>query len=155
MRGGTRETSHGNILRDGISVKELDVFLDELQSAFYSQDVDELLRRISLPLIVYSVAGVSVLRDRAEFTKLVTDYRAALEAMKVVRGVKSIESSDPVANNRQRVVVRNIDYNQAGQPVTSSLIRYFLVLKPEGYSIEMLEYIEAPVPLEVVEQLVH
>lgn len=141
-------------MRDVVSV-ELETFLEELQVAFYAQDIDGLLQGVSLPLIVYSVAGVAVLRDRDEFTRMVTDYRAALDTMKVVRGVKSIESVEPIVNNRQRVIARNIDYNQHGQPVTSSLIRYFLLQTPGGYSIEMLEYIEAPVPVEVVEQLVH
>lgn len=134
---------------------ELSAFLDDLQSAFYSGDVDRLLGFVSLPLVVYSLAGVSVMRDKAEFGRMVRDYRAALMAMDVVRGVKTIEALEPSSNNRQRITVRNIDYNGAGQAVTGSLIRYFLVITSRGYVVEMLEYIEAPLPIETVERLVH
>ena len=140
---------------DAVTQDEINIFLDDLQSAFYSGDVEKLLDFISLPLVVYSVAGVALLRDKSEFTELVNDYRAALIAMEVVRGVKTIEVMESPVNNRQRVTVRNIDYNEAGKEVTGSLIRYFLAETPRGFVIEMLEYIEAPLPIETVEHLVH
>ena len=133
---------------------DINTFLDDLQSAFYAGDAEELLGFISLPLVVYTLAGVSLLRDKPEFEAMVRDYRAALTAMNVVRGVKTIEALEPPTNNRQRVTVRNIDYNDDGQAVTGSLIRYFLAITPRGCVVEMLEYIEAPLPIETVEHLV-
>lgn len=134
---------------------ELKAFLAELQSAFFAGDMATLLSYFQMPLVVYSAAGVTVLRNKAEFEKMTQDYMAALGALSVAHGRQTILSRDPVVNHRQRVTVRTVDMNEADQPVTSSTVRYFLVLGELGYSVEMLEYLESPLPISDVEKIVH
>ncbi len=134
---------------------KLEAFLADLQSAFMAGNLVSLQRYFQIPLVVYSAAGVTVLRDKAEFEKMTQDYMTALGALSIAQARQTILSRDPVVNNRQRVTVRTVDSNEAGEPVTSSTIRYFLVLGQQGYSVEMLEYLEAPLPISDVEKIVH
>ena len=139
----------------GLIQDELKAFLAELQSAFLAGNMANLLSYFQMPLVVYSAAGVTVLRDNAEFEKMTQDYMTALGELSVTQARQTILSRDPVVNNRQRVTVRTVDLNEAGQPVTSSTVRFFLVLGELGYSVEMLEYLEAPLPISDVEKIVH
>lgn len=134
---------------------KLEAFLADLQSAFMAGNLVSLQRYFQIPLVVYSAAGVTVLRDKAEFEKMTQDYMTALGTLSIAQARQTILSRDPVVNNRQRVTVRNVDSNEAGESVTSSTIRYFLVLGEQGYSVEMLEYLEAPLPISDVEKIVH
>ncbi len=86
---------------------------------------------------------------------MVEDYRSALLAMSVVKSEFDILSFDQLHNNRQKVKVRVVYYDADGNAVTTSLVRYFLLLNPDGYVVEMLEYIEMPLPLADVEKIVH
>ena len=134
---------------------ELTEFLDEVRCAFYAGDVDALVKLMRLPLGVYSAVGVVVLRNREEFARMVEDYRAAIVALEVVDGRQTILSLDPAVNNRMRATVRNVDVNAEGKPVTGSTIRYFFVENEQGLAVEMLEYLEAPLPISDIEKIVH
>lgn len=134
---------------------ELKAFLSHLQSLFLAGDSKSLLTYFELPLVVYTAAGVTVLRNETEFERLAQDYMTALRERQVSDGRQTILSRDSVVNNRQRVTVRTIDLSGSGRPVTSSTVRYFLVLNERSYSVEMLEYIEAPLPISDVEKIIH
>ncbi len=134
---------------------ELTDCLNEVRRAFYAGDVDALVDLMRLPLVVYSAVGVVVLRDREEFSRMVADYRAAIVAMQVVDGRQTILSRDPPTNNRMRATVRTVDMNAEGKPVTGSTIRYFFVKTAKGLAIEMIEYLEMPLPISDAEKIVH
>ena len=134
---------------------ELTECLNEVHRAFYTGDVDALAELMCLPLVVYSAVGVVVLRSLDEFARMVEDYRAALIAMKVVDGRQTILSRDPPTNNRMRATVRTVDMDETGKPVTGSTVRYFFVETDKGLAIEMIEYLEMPLPISDAEKIVH
>ena len=134
---------------------ELTECLSEVRRAFYTGDVEALAEMMCLPLVVYSAVGVVVLRSREEFARMVEDYRAAIVAMNVVDGRQTILSRDPPTNNRMRATVRTVDLDATGTPVTSSTVRYFFVKTDNGLAIEMIEYLEMPLPISDAEKIVH
>ena len=134
---------------------EIEHFLDEMNDAFYAGDTSRLMSYFCLPLVVYSVAGVVVMREQEEFLMMATSYHQALQAKSVVDRRMTILSLDEPLNNRIRVTVRIVDLNDEGTPVTGSTVRYFLVANPGGFAVEMLEYIEAPLPISDIEQIIH
>ena len=138
-----------------MSRDELRDFLDQVQRAFFAGDVDALRQHFALPLVVYSAAGVVVRRTEKEFARLVEDYRDALLATSVVVGHQMIVARDPLVNNRCRATVRTTEVDADGQAVASALIRYFLVADSGSYLIEMMEYLEAPLPISEIERIIH
>ncbi len=135
--------------------QELTDFLKSAQSAFHAGDVDTLLGCFRLPLVIYSAAGVVLLRNREEFVRMVEDYRKALASMNVSRGRQSVLAIDPPVNKRLRVTVRTVDEDENGVAITGSTIRYFLLQTETGLIVEMLEYLEAPLPISDIEKIVH
>jgi len=135
--------------------QELTAFLKSAQSAFYAGDTEALLGYFRLPLVIYSAAGVVLLRDQEEFIRMVEDYRNALASMSVSAGRQTILSMDPLVNNRTRVTVRTTDHDEAGLAVTGSTVRYFLLQTETGLIIEMMEYLEAPMAISDIEKIVH
>lgn len=131
------------------------VFLENVRSAFYAGDADALLGYFRLPLVIYSAAGVVLLRDRDEFVRMVEDYRSALIAMSVATGRQTILAMDPPSNNRLRVTVRTVDEDKNGVAVTGSTVRYFLLQTDDGLIIEMMEYIEVALPIPDIEKIIH
>ena len=134
---------------------DLKIYLEDIQTDFLAGRLEELISRFSVPLVVYSVGGVAVLRTTEEILSQTVQYRSALMEMSVVSSVIKVVSREPPVNNRLRATVRVTDFNADGEVVTGSLIRYFLILKNGSYMVEMLEYLEAPFSTEVVEKLVH
>lgn len=134
---------------------DLKIYLEDIQADFLAGRLEELISRFSVPLVVYSVGGVAVLRTTEEILSQTVQYRSALMEMSVVSSVIKVVSREPPVNNRLRATVRVTDFNADGEVVTGSLIRYFLILKNGSYMVEMLEYLEAPFSTEVVEKLVH
>ena len=134
---------------------ELLEFLVEIQDAFYQRDLEFLLKRFSLPLVIYSAAGVTLVRDKAELERLTDDYRAALNAMSATHGTLTIRDQEQIMNNRLRVTIRAEDLDANDKPVTGALVRYFLFKDDTSYVVEMLEYLEAPIPIEQIEDIVH
>ena len=134
---------------------ELQSFLLSIQSAFYERDLDALFARFTLPLVVYSAAGVAMVRTEAEFERMTDDYRAALQALSATHGSLTIEHQEPAVNNRMRVTVSTQDLDANDRQVTGSRVRYFLFEGPGGFTVEMLEYLEIPLPLSEVEDIVH
>ena len=138
-----------------MSKNELQSVLNTIQDAFYARDLETLFGYFTLPLVIYSAAGVALVRNEAEFERMTDDYRAALQALSATHGALTIESQDEAVNNRMRVTIRTRDLDQNEKQVTGSRVRYFLFMGPEGYSVEMLEYLEMPLPLADVEDIVH
>ncbi len=138
-----------------MSQDDLKIYLEDIQADFLAGRMEALIARFSIPLVVYSVAGVVVLRTKEEILTQTGQYRSAVMAMSVTSSVVKVVSRDPPLNNRLRATVRVTDFDCDGKTVTGSLIRYFLILKNGSYEVEMLEYLEAPFSTEVVEKLVH
>lgn len=133
----------------------LEQFLQDMQAEFLAGDLKALVTRFSEPLVIYSLAGVLVLRTQEELLERSAQYRAAVLALSVVHSDVTVVARDEVMNNRMRATVRVVDFNMDGVPVTGSLIRYFLIKSNGSYVIEMVEYLENPLPPEAIERLVH
>jgi len=133
----------------------LNEFLENVQLAFLSGNSDGLEKYFRWPLVVYSVAGVSVIRNQVDFRRVATQYRAALTALSVETSDTTIQTREPRTNNRLCATVRVRDYDAQGVKVVCSLVRYFLVQEPDGYKIEMLEYVESPLTAQEIERIVH
>lgn len=130
-------------------------FLSQLQHMFTSGEHDELQAFFTFPLVIYTVAGVSVIRTSAEFETRTKRYREALASLDVTSATMDLEHRDPPFNRRTKVTVRVTDFTSEGIAVTGSLIRYFLVADDGTYKVEMMEYLEAPLAVEDVEKIVH
>ena len=130
-------------------------FLESLQGSFLAGELDELLMYFTLPVVIYSVAGVTVLRDEAEFLHTARQYHAALVAKAVASSVIEIIERDHAVHNRSRVTVRIVDMDCRGNRVTTSLIRYYLIHTETSYRVEMLEYLEAPLSSDEIERIIH
>lgn len=133
----------------------LEKFMQDMQAEFLAGNLHAFAKRFSEPLVIYSLAGVLVLRTQQDFITRSDQYRAAVLAMSVVHSDVTIVSRDEVMNNRMRATIRVVDFNENGVPVTGSLIRYFLIKDAGAFKIEMVEYLENPLPPEEIERLVH
>lgn len=134
---------------------ELSAFLEDIQAEFLAGRLDELTKKLAVPFVLYSVAGVAVLRTREDVLDQVTTLHSALMDLAVVSSKVTVVSHEPVKNNRLRATVRSTHYGVDGAVITGSLIRYFLRVRDKGFTIEMVEYLEAPFPTEDIERLVH
>lgn len=133
----------------------LEEFMQDMQAEFLAGKLLAFAQRFSEPLVIYSLEGVLVLRTQKDFIAKCDQYRAAVLAMSVVHSDVTIVSRDEVMNNRMRATIRVVDFNARGVPVTGSLIRYFLIKNDGTFKIEMVEYLENPLPPEEIERLVH
>jgi len=146
----TRHRNGDNALMD-----DLTKFMQSLQNAFDSDDLTAVYPFFSLPLIVYSLAGVTVLRTEDELLHIAKDYRSTLKAHGMVSTTIAVVEQDAKVNRRQRVTVSYRNLTADGEFVASTLIRYFLHQRDGALVIEMLEYIEAPLPPEDVVRIAH
>lgn len=138
-----------------MALDRLRSFFESLQDSFLSGELEATLANFSLPVVIYSVAGVTVLRNEAEFFHIAGQYRAAIIAKAVVNSHIEIVERDVAVGNRLRATVRAVDMNALGEKITKSLIRYFLVQMDDSYRIEMMEYLEAPLQLNEIERIIH
>ena len=128
--------------------------LDRLQAAFLANRIEEMMASFSLPLPVYSAAGVSLVRDSDEFLRLVWAFRKAQDRTASSRS--TLQSIEPVENGRFRAVIQWHHYSAKGAPVAESLIRYFFHLpRPDAFEIEMMEYLVMPIALSDAEAIIH
>ncbi len=138
-----------------VTQDDLDAFLLNIQSAFYAGDLQALHGYFRFPLVVYTAAGIALLHDPVEFKHMAQDYRNAITALSAVRGRQTILARDAVENNRLKVTVRNVDLDASGTPVTGSTVRYYLEEAPDGFIVEMLEYLETSLSLSDVDKIIH
>ena len=133
----------------------LDTFFVELQAAFLEGDFQTLSSFYALPLVVYSLAGVRLVRDEFELVRLAREFLTALGSLGVTNSSLEVRAFDPPANRRTRVKLCGAGLDSAGNRVTGSLIRYFLLETDSGYKVEMVEYLQAPIPVQEVERILH
>ena len=139
-----------------MSADSLQSFLERTRQALFDNDFDALAQYCIMPLVVYSPAGVLVIKDRDHFLAVSSAYRAALAAHPITQAKCVIINRDPMRNRRTRVTAHWTEMDAKSTPLVSSTIRYFL-LKPEPghWMIEMLEYLEMPIPIETAERIIH
>ena len=121
-----------------MSQDELKAFLSNIQAAFFAGDLETVRQSFQFPLVVYTAAGVTVLRDESEFLRLAQDYLEAQKGRSMVQGSQTILTRDPLVHKRQRVTVRSIIMDAKGTPVASSTVRYFVVKTDQSYAVEMM-----------------
>ena len=139
-----------------MTTDNLKSFLEKTRQALFDSDFDALAQNCVMPLVVYSPAGVLVIKDRDHFLAVSSAYRAALADHPITQGKCDIISLDPMRNRRTRVTAHWTEMDANSTPLVSSKIRYFLLMpRPELWMIEMLEYLEMPIPLETAERIIH
>ena len=120
-----------------------------------AMDLETLKSCFAVPLVVYSKAGVVVVREEAELERVVTRYRQALTENRVVSAGIRIQSRETPSDGRMRVLCRTFGYDAEGKAVSTSVVRYFLLQRTDRLEVEMIEYISSPLSLEDVEKIVH
>ncbi len=130
-------------------------FLVAFQNAFDEGRFSDIADFFTLPLVIYTVAGVTVVRNAEQLVSLTEQYHEAIGALEIASTTFQVQHRDLPYNRRLRATVRFTDLGEDGRVVTGSLIRYFLVEEGDRYKIEMLEYLEVPLPLSEVERIVH
>ena len=131
-------------------------FLQKVRSAFFAGDFETLSRYCAMPLVVYSAAGVVTITDSDALTRLADRYRQVFINLPITHGECRIVQHDATVNHRLRVTARWDEFGEGNKPLTSSLVRYFLVEKgPNIWLIEMLEYLEMAISVEDAERILH
>ncbi|MEO0915462.1 MAG: hypothetical protein AAFY31_00510 [Pseudomonadota bacterium] len=138
-----------------MTTDDVDNFLNALQVSFLGADWDTFLTFFKLPLVVYTAAGVSVLRSQSELLTAANSYHEAMGALDITSAQVNIENREPLSNDRFRATVRVRDFTGDGEEVTGSLVRYFLVRAGPSYQVEMLEYLETAIPISEMQRILH
>ena len=139
-----------------LSEDNLKAFLELSRQALFEYDFDTLSDCFVLPLVVYSPAGVLVVKDQDHFREVSGAYRAALAEHPIAHGRCDILEREPMRNRRTRVTAHWTEMDSKHTPLVTSTIRYFLLMpKPDFWMIEMLEYLEIPIPIETAERIIH
>ncbi len=130
-------------------------FFDSLMAAFLDERPEDFQKHFSFPVVIYSVAGVTMVRDPVELLRITGLYREALKEAAIVATNYEISDLEPPKNNRMRATLTFSDQNPDGTPFAGSVVRYFLFDGPDGYKIEMMEYLEVRLGVTDVERIVH
>lgn len=131
-------------------------FLRSVRFAFFEEDFETLSRFCAMPLVVYSSAGVVTIKDKDALSDLAHRYRQVFSTYPISHGACRIVQHDPVVNRRLRVTARWDEFAADNTPLTSSLVRYFLIeTGTNDWQIEMLEYLEMAVSIEDVQRILH
>lgn len=131
------------------------IFLEQMLIDFTSGRIDLICSRMTLPLVVYTVAGATVLRTEDELKAMVRQYHATVKATNQPYTSVEIVTMETPQPDRVRVTARSHGKNAEGAPLVPTLIRYFLIADGDSFLIEMLEYLEAPLPPEDIQNIVH
>lgn len=138
-----------------MSTEKLHAFLAEMQAAFLQGRFEDVVACYVFPLVVYTPAGIMLIREIEQFGEVTARYRDAILALNITHSDMQIEQADQPYNHRLRATTRFTDFNADGKPVTGSLIRYFLIVDGDSFKIEMMEYLELPLPIPDVERIIH
>ncbi len=130
-------------------------FFDGLMAAFLDERLEDFQRHFVFPVVIYSVAGVTLVRDPAELLRITGLYRDALQETAMVATNYEFSEIEPPKNNRMRATLSFSDRGPDGERYSGSIVRYFLLDGSEGYKIEMMEYLEVPLGVSDVERIVH
>ncbi len=126
-----------------------------MQKAFRTGRLDDLSAFFVFPLVIYSPAGVTLVRDADQLLAMTEQYQETIRPLEIVTTEFQIEHRDVPFNSRFRATVRFTEFREDGKQVTSSLIRYFLIDRSGTYKIEMVEYLELPISVSEAERIVH
>ena len=135
--------------------EKLKIFFTVLQNGFADGRIQDIAVFFVFPLVVYTPVGVTLIRNTQEFGVMTSQYRDAIAAMKVAKTNIQVKDIDQTCNHRLRATVRFTPMDTEGRVLTSSLIRYFLMENGESFLVEMIEYLELPIPVSEVERIVH
>ncbi|MEM7724469.1 MAG: hypothetical protein AAF376_19165 [Pseudomonadota bacterium] len=144
-----------NDAQDWASDGVLQGYFEALQDVFHARNVSEIPEFFVFPLVIYTPVGVTLVRDTEHFQSIVDQYRQALGARGVAQTALQVERKSVLSNQRMQAVVRYTDLSEDGEVIASTVALYFLMKRNDTYKIEMLEYLELPLPLEAVERIVH
>ena len=141
---------------DGVSEEGLTKFLLQVQEMFLGRDLDALSTRFVLPFVVYSAAGILLIKDEESFRDHTSRYLYALHAENIGKSECAIRDIVLVSDQRFHASVRWMAFAEDGQLMSSSLIRYFMIEDGSGrWKIEMMEFVELPITLSQAERVIH
>lgn len=141
---------------DGVAEDELRQFLLLAQGMFLGHDLDALSMRFVLPFVVYSAAGILLIKDEVAFRDHTGRYFSELNAQDIKSSDCKITDITIVSDQRFHTTVRWMDAGEDGKLFSSSLIRYFMIEDGRGqWKIEMMEFVEMPITLSQAERVIH
>lgn len=144
------------ISENGFSRDQLLAFLLQVQKQFLQNDIVSLRTNIVLPLVVYTAAGILLIRDEEGFLDRATRYLQALHAENIRMSECLIKDVVQVSSSRFHATVRWKDFGDGGKLCSSSLIRYFMIEDTDGrWKIEMMEFVEMPITVSQAEHIIH
>lgn len=136
----------GDVLQD---------YFEGLQDAFHGQGVRTAPDFFAFPLVIYTPVGVTLVRDTQQFRGIVSQYRNALSMRGVAATELHVEGQVTLSEHRLRATVRYTDIGEDGGVIASTVAQYFLMRHGDSYRVEMLEYLELPLPHSEVKRIVH
>ncbi|MEK6216944.1 MAG: hypothetical protein N2B03_06955 [Boseongicola sp.] len=96
------------------------------------------------------------MKDQDQFLVVSGQFLAALAEYAIESGTCVILKREPICNRRTRVTAHWTELTADGSPVVTSTIRYFLLITSDNlWRIEMMEYLEIPIPIETAERIIH
>lgn len=135
-------------------------FLMAARKAMFGRDFEQLAKILTVPWVVYTPVGVLVVENE-EMQRLVIDrFTDALSALDIATGhALVIDKSEP-GTDRLRITIQWVELDADDRPVAGSRVRYFLVaanpvVTGHPWKIEMLEFIELPLPIDDVKNIIH
>jgi hypothetical protein len=141
---------------DGVSQDELRRFLLLAQEMFLGHDLNALSAHFVLPCVVYSAAGILLIKDEDGFRDHTSRYFSALSAENIRMSECTIADIVKVSDQRFHATVRWMDIGDDGRVCSTSLVRYFMIEDGSGqWKIEMMEFVEMPITLSQAEYVIH
>lgn len=128
--------------------EDIKSFFSTMQNDFIAGRLEKMASVLSTPLVMYSPAGVVVVSTNKDVVHRISMYRQALWALSTSGGTCEILSQDPVVNKRLRVLLRSTYLTDDGTVTTSTVTRYFLMQTETSFLVEMIEYLEFPIPVD-------
>ena len=138
-----------------MSQEKVREFLEQLQIDFSEGRLEQICARMKLPLVIYTVAGATLLRTQDELETMTGQFLAAVQASNQIFTSVEIISMETPQPGRVRATARSIGNDAEGRSILPALIRYFLIADGDTYLVEMLEYLEAPLPPEEIQRILH
>ncbi len=110
---------------------------------FVCGDFDRIASAYEFPAAVYWGDAMRILRDKNDLMYALSSYRAAMLEMGVRSASSKAMYERKKSAGRLAVVVFNQYFDESGEPVCSSKIRYFVKCS-NNPRVQMVEYLKRP-----------
>jgi len=146
-----------NALTEAQASKEaiiLAEFLQAIEAAFVLGEFGALAQHYSLPTVIYSEAGATIIQDEAQFVAMFNNYKDMLHSKQITQSHHQILAQEPTINRRKKVSVRFTKFHSSEEaPVTNDVKLFLHFDHNDEPKIEMLEYLTLPTTVDDIENL--